>query len=120
MFRRPVLGAALVYGASRSAARHEVEEQNQRSVEAQLSADRAAEKQRFEEEQRERRTQLAIDEAIAKERSKYAAVETEPHYIPTNTKKTGIIEVPPYSSYSRDPTADESTGGGHTLLSRMP
>jgi hypothetical protein len=72
MFRRPVLGAAVVYGVSRLAARREVERQEQRNAEAQLSAERAAEKQRRDEEERDRGTQFAIDDAIAKEQSKNA------------------------------------------------
>ncbi|KFZ24073.1 hypothetical protein V502_01449 [Pseudogymnoascus sp. VKM F-4520 (FW-2644)] len=104
MFRRPLLGAAVVYGASRSGARRGVEEQEQRNAEAQLSAEMAAEKQRREEEQRERRTQLAIDEAIAKERSKNTAIEAEPRYFIPNTGGTGIPDdVPPYSKFNRGP-----------------
>jgi hypothetical protein len=118
MFRRPVLGAAVVYGVSRSAARREVEEQEQRNAEARISAERAAEKQRREEEERERRTQLAIDEAIAKERSKNATVEGEPRYVIANTGGTGIIDpyddVPPHSSYKRGLAADENTGRATT------
>ena len=111
MFRRPLLGAAVVYGVSRSAARRGVEEQEQRNAEAQISAERAAEKQRREEEERERRTQLAIDEAIAKERSKNAAVKAEPRYVIPNTGETGPYDdVPPYSSYKRGPAADVNTG----------
>jgi len=118
MFRRPVLGAAVVYGVSRSAARREVEEQEQRNAEAQISAERAAEKQRREEEERERRTQLAIDEAIAKERSKNAAVEAEPRYVIANTGGTGMIDPyddqPPHSNYKRGLAADENKGGATT------
>jgi hypothetical protein len=132
MFRRPVLGAAVVYGVSRSAARREMEKEEQRRAEAQISADRAAERQRRDqeeaqlsaqraadkqkrdEEEREKRTQLAIDEAIAKERNKYAAVGAEPRSTIANTGGTGIIEaydnVPPYSSYNRNPAADEDKG----------
>jgi hypothetical protein len=113
MFRRPVLGAAVVYGASRSAAKHEANKQEQRYAEAQLSAERAAEKQRREEEERERRTQLAIDEAIAKERSRNAPVEAEPRYAVAyggETGMTGPYDVPPYSRYNKGPAADESKG----------
>lgn len=104
MFRRPLLGAAVVYGVSRSAARRGVEEQEQRNAEAQLSAQMAAEKLRHEEEQRERRTQLAIDEAIAKERSKNTAIEAEPRYAIPNTGGKGTLDdVPPYSRFNRGP-----------------
>jgi len=114
MFRRPLLGAAVVYGVSRSAARRGVEEQEQRNAEARISAEKAAEQWRREEEERERRTQFAIDEAIAKERSKNAAVEAEPRYAIAKPKGTGIIDAyddaPPYSSYNRGPAADENKG----------
>ncbi|MCJ1339115.1 hypothetical protein MMC09_004404 [Bachmanniomyces sp. S44760] len=77
----PLLAGAVVVGASRSAARHEVSAQSQRDAEAQRSAERnqrednqrralANEQSRFEEQERERRTKLAIDEAIAIERSR--------------------------------------------------
>jgi rubrerythrin len=62
--RRPLLGAALVVGASRSAAKNEVNKQAQRDEAAQQAADR----QRHEEQERQRQMQLAIDEAIAKEK----------------------------------------------------
>lgn len=104
MFRRPVLGAAVVYGVSRSAARRGVQEEEQRNAEARMSAEMAAEKLRREEEQRERRTQLAIDEAIAKERSKNTAIEAESRYVVPNTGGTGIVDdVPPYSGFKRGP-----------------
>ncbi|KAI5197923.1 hypothetical protein AUEXF2481DRAFT_516600 [Aureobasidium subglaciale EXF-2481] len=69
--RRPLLGAALVVGASRSAARNEVEKQAAREAEARLAADT----RRREEEERAMRTQRAIDESIARQ---YAAVGKQP------------------------------------------
>jgi hypothetical protein len=68
--RRPILGTAILVGASRSAARHEMEKQKQRDAETQIAIERAADKKRREEEENDRRTQLAIDEAIARERSR--------------------------------------------------
>lgn len=62
--RHPLLGAALVVGASKSAARHEMEKQAQRDNEARLVADC----KKREEQERQIQTQLAIEEAIAKER----------------------------------------------------
>lgn len=61
--RNPLLGAAIVVGASRSAARREVASQSQAAsaAEAQRRADQA---------EQDRRTQLAIDEALAVERKK--------------------------------------------------
>lgn len=84
--RAPVLGAAVVIGASRSAARREVASQTQAQQNAQLQANQAAqnatsqqqqaqqqaqyeiEQRKKDEDEAARRTQLAIDEAIAKER----------------------------------------------------
>lgn len=85
--RRPLLGAAVVVGASRSAAKHEVQQaqlaasnqqqaQWERDRQIQLAADEAVEKhkreeemKRREEEERQRQTQAAIDIAILKDRS---------------------------------------------------
>ncbi|THY30584.1 hypothetical protein D6D01_03189 [Aureobasidium pullulans] len=69
--RRPLLGAALVVGASRSAARNEVEKQAAREAEARLAADT----RRREEEDRAMRTQRAIDESVARQ---YAAAGKQP------------------------------------------
>jgi rubrerythrin len=68
MFRRPVLGAAVVIGASRSAARHEVANQNERDLEAEQAMEMRAEQQQREDVERDRRTQLAVKEAIIEER----------------------------------------------------
>lgn len=86
MFRRgrpgrPLLAGALIVGASRSAARHEVGVQSQYAAESQRAAERsrldeeqrvalAVERSRREDQERERRTALAIDEAIVRERSR--------------------------------------------------
>jgi len=100
MFRRsPLLGAAVVIGASRSAARREVSKQElmqeERNAEIQRSNEevrREAERKRYEEEEQKRRTQLAIDEAIAKERARTeqqarAAVQPNPNI-------SGHLDVP--------------------------
>ncbi|WAO91331.1 Hypothetical protein NCS54_00879800 [Fusarium falciforme] len=68
--RRPILGAAVVVGASRSAARHEVERQAAMNTQRELEIQREVELQRRNEEEQERRMQRAVDEAIQK-----AAVE---------------------------------------------
>lgn len=110
--RRPLLGAAVVVGASRSAARHEVERQAQRNAEMQLAADRAADKQRREEDERDRRTQLAIDEAIAKERSRTNQAEEVPPYTKAITRERGINDqteqMPSYTGYGHG--VDEKKG----------
>src|SRR5277367_6294014 len=107
MFRRghgrPILGAAVVVAASKSAAKHEVENQAQRNMEAQVAAGRAADKQRREEEERDRRTQLAIDEAIQKERSRVELTEAKQDYSQATTAQTGRRDhtdnATPYSGY---------------------
>ncbi|RFU35071.1 hypothetical protein B7463_g1270, partial [Scytalidium lignicola] len=75
--RRPLLGAAVVVGASRSAARHEVGRQAQYTAEAQAAAQQAAEAKRLEEERNDRRMQEAIDKAIADERRRAEQAEFE-------------------------------------------
>jgi hypothetical protein len=100
---RPLLGAAVVVGASRSAARHEVAKQEQRNSEMQRAADSEAERKRREEEERDRRTQQAIDEAIEKERSRTEQIEAAPRNTISNTGGAGTAycagDVPPYSSH---------------------
>jgi hypothetical protein len=70
MRRRPLLGAAVLVGASRAAARHEVVRQDQISIEAQRQADAAHQRQMQEEAARDQKTQLAIQAALEKERSR--------------------------------------------------
>src|ERR1700761_1846823 len=70
MRRRPLLGAAVVVGASRSAARREVARQGQLSAEAQRQAEAAQQQRALEEQLREHKTELAIQAALAKERSR--------------------------------------------------
>ncbi|KAH7112212.1 hypothetical protein B0J11DRAFT_619797 [Dendryphion nanum] len=103
--RRPILGAALLVGASRSAARNEVEKQAQRSAETQMAAERAVDKSRREEEERERRTQLAIDEAIARERSRAQNADRAPPNFKDAPTGHGtayqIGQASPYVSYGQ-------------------
>jgi L-fucose isomerase-like protein len=67
---RPLLGAAVVVGASRSVAKHEVAKQNQMSSDAQRQADAAYQQQVQEEAARDQKTHLAIEAALADERSR--------------------------------------------------
>lgn len=67
---RPILGAALIVGASRGAARHEVAKQGQISAEAQRQAEAANQRQLQEEAARDQKTQLAIQTALVEERSR--------------------------------------------------
>ena len=109
---RPLLGAAVVVGASRSAAKHEVQKQEQRNLEMQVAADKAAEKERREEEERDRRTQLAIDEAFRKERNSAEQADAEQHYAKAKTGGMGradqIYDSPTYFTSSSE--ADEKKG----------
>jgi len=85
--RRPLLGAAVVVGASRSAARREVQRQNESTAAAQAQQldqqERAEAKRQRDEAEQDRRTKLAIEEALAKERSK--TEEALPSYRVTQT-----------------------------------
>jgi hypothetical protein len=70
--RRPILGTAVVVGASRAAARHEVRKQELIETQREDDIKRGIETQRREEEEEELRTQRAVDEAMKK-----AALETQ-------------------------------------------
>jgi hypothetical protein len=74
--RHPILGAAVLVGASKSAARHEIEKQEQRDEEIQL----VAERKRREEAETDKRTKLAVEEAIAKEKAINNKTEQAPAY----------------------------------------
>ncbi|KAG5756161.1 hypothetical protein H9Q70_001245 [Fusarium xylarioides] len=64
--RRPILGAAVVYGASRAATKHEVRKQELMASERNREIEREVDLQRREEEEQELRTQRAVDEAMKK------------------------------------------------------
>ncbi|KAH7169679.1 uncharacterized protein B0J16DRAFT_312609 [Fusarium flagelliforme] len=64
--RRPILGAAVVVGASRVAARHEVQQQELVEAQRENEIQREVELQRSREEEQELRTQRAVDEAMKK------------------------------------------------------
>lgn len=66
--RRPLLGAAVVYGASRSAAKYEVAKQAERDTRAEAEMRMAEDQRRREEAERQRQQQIAIDQAVARER----------------------------------------------------
>ncbi|KAG0647289.1 hypothetical protein D0Z07_6940 [Hyphodiscus hymeniophilus] len=118
MFRRgpgrrgaPLLGAAVVIGASRSAARHEVARQGAASQQAQYAADTAAERKQREEEENTRRTQLAIDEAIAKERSRNELINAQARNTESPAGNEGPAEnVPAYTQFDREVDAAENKG----------
>lgn len=64
--RRPVLGAVALVGASRAAARHEVQRQTVLDSQREIEIQREIEARRRQEEEQERRTQRAVDEAMKK------------------------------------------------------
>jgi hypothetical protein len=64
--RRPILGAAVVVGASRAAAKHEVRKQELMATERDREIQREVELRRYEDEQQELRTQRAVEEAMKK------------------------------------------------------
>ena len=111
---RPLLGAAVLVGASRSAAKHEVAKQAQLASEAELSAQRAAEAQRREEEKNDRRTQQAINEAIEKERRRNELAQMESRNAAMNIGGSGSGSIPGgqiiYSSNVRAPEASQTMG----------
>jgi len=88
MFRRPFLATAVVVGASRAAARHEVANQAQLNAEAKRAADRQVQEALTQEARNEERIQAAVAAALEKEKMKNAttapanqhgtAVETQP------------------------------------------
>ena len=74
----PLLGAAVVVGASRSVARREVAQQTQAQVQRDQEIRYAEDRKRREQEETSRRTQLAIDESLAKERERVAMSSRQP------------------------------------------
>ncbi|KAK3688890.1 hypothetical protein B0T22DRAFT_512779 [Podospora appendiculata] len=64
--RRPVLGTAVVIGASRAAARHEVQKQSTSQSQYEDDVAREAERRRQEEAEQEERTQRAVEQALKK------------------------------------------------------
>ena len=111
---RPLLGAAVLVGASRSAAKHEVAKQAQLASEAERSAQRAAEAQRREEEKNDRRTQQAINEAIEKERRRNELAQMESRNAAMNMGGSGSGSIPGgqiiYSSNVRASEAGQTMG----------
>lgn len=100
--RRPLLGTAVVIGASRSAARHEMAYQGQVAAAEQQAAQMQAELQMHEEQERERRTQAAINEAIAKERQRNEQTRLESGAMANTTEVTGGRAPPIYNSAPAD------------------
>lgn len=99
MMASSLLGTAVILGASRSTARHEVARQEQYYRNNEMEN----ELRRRDEEERERRTQAAIDEAIAKERQRVEQVQAG-----ERGAQTGPVGSPPiYSSGKGDVNAEK-------------
>jgi len=97
--RRPVLGAALVVGASRSAAKYEVQKQAQLDAARDAEIQREIERRKYEEEEQQRRTQLAVDEAVKKANSnnqpdQYINVSSQPPPPPHQAVYQGPAPLP--------------------------
>jgi hypothetical protein len=88
---RPILGAAVVVGASRSVARHEVAKQNQMSTEAQRQADAVYQKQMQEEAARDQKTHLAIEAALVEERSRSKSPVPPIHHTQESGQPRGAV-----------------------------
>ncbi|KAL6788821.1 hypothetical protein J3E68DRAFT_415745 [Trichoderma sp. SZMC 28012] len=72
--RRPVLGAAVLVGASRMAARREVQRQAMMDSQREMDIQREVDMRRLQEAEMEQRTQRAVDEAMKKAAAENAAV----------------------------------------------
>lgn len=128
--RRPILGAAIVYGASRSAARREVQLQSRADAQREDEIQRAVERRRREDEEQELRTQRAVEEAMKKSTQENQVAQQSapavlspppPQYygtlppMPVQTQETGfygpIADVGPSSQrapvYSLEPPFQE-------------
>ncbi|KAH7012567.1 uncharacterized protein B0I36DRAFT_378322 [Microdochium trichocladiopsis] len=92
--RRPILGTAVLVGASRSAARHEVQEQAVMDSQREVEIQREVEALRRQEVEQERRTQRAVDEAMKK-----AATDNQ------NLQQSApaIVPPPPQQVYNTQP-----------------
>ncbi len=100
MFRRgrgrPLLATAVVVGASRSAARHEVAKQGQINAEAQRAADFQAQEALRQEARNDERMQAAIAAALEKDRRENARTpipkESGPVHQSQSYETTGDIK----------------------------
>ncbi|KAL7799766.1 hypothetical protein V8C37DRAFT_365391 [Trichoderma ceciliae] len=93
--RRPVLGAAVLVGASRAAARHEVRKQAAMGSRREMEIQREVELQRRREAELERQTQRAVDEAMKK-----AATDNQA----AQQSAAAIVPQPPQQLYNNQPS----------------
>ncbi|KAH8906506.1 hypothetical protein BR93DRAFT_998788 [Coniochaeta sp. PMI_546] len=124
--RRPILGAAVLVGASRSAARHEVQHQAVMQSQREIEIQREVDMRRREDEEQERRTQRAVDEAVkaavtesqASQQSATVNVAQPPQQVyiaqppnPNLMQETGVTMTTPRQAY---------TSSGNSALSFQP
>ncbi|KAL7907595.1 hypothetical protein GGI35DRAFT_481266 [Trichoderma velutinum] len=112
--RRPVLGAAVLVGASRAAARHEVQRQAVVQSQREMDIQREVDIRRLQEVEMEQRTQRAVDEAMKK-----AATENP---VPQQSAPV-IVSPPPQQFYNGQPPIQMQTppGQSYTLATNtMP
>ncbi|KAL6799297.1 hypothetical protein GGI42DRAFT_327351 [Trichoderma sp. SZMC 28013] len=108
--RRPVLGAVVLVGASRAAARREVQRQSLIESQREMDIQREVDMRRLQEAEMEQRTQRAVDEAMKKaaaenavsQQSAAVMVSPPPQQI-YNTQSPMPIQSPPGQSYTLAP-----------------
>ncbi|EHK19392.1 uncharacterized protein TRIVIDRAFT_224635 [Trichoderma virens Gv29-8] len=110
--RRPVLGAAVLVGASRAAARHEVQRQAVAESQREMDIQREVEVRRLREVEMEQRTQRAVDEAMKK-----AALENP---APQQSPAVMMVQPPPQQFYNnQQPIPIQSPGQSYTVGTNM-
>ncbi|KAH8125172.1 hypothetical protein FP744_10009562 [Trichoderma asperellum] len=75
--RRPILGAAVLVGASSVAAKREVQRQGMMSAQREMEIQYQVDARRREEEEQERRTQRAVEEALKKSAAENQAAQQQ-------------------------------------------
>ncbi|KAH7008917.1 hypothetical protein EDB80DRAFT_717664 [Ilyonectria destructans] len=105
--RRPILGAAVVVGASRMAAKREVKKQAMRDSERDFEIEREVETRRRQEEEQERRTQRAVDDAMDKAATDRALQQSAAAMVPQ----------PPQQFYNTQPPMPIQTRDDGFLMS---
>lgn len=75
--RRPILGAAVLVGASSVAAKREVQRQNMMSSQREMEIQYQIDARRREEEEQDRRTQKAVEEAMKKSAAENQAAQQQ-------------------------------------------
>lgn len=106
--RRPILGAAVVVGASRMAAKREVKKQAMMDSERDMEIERELEARRRQEEDQERRTQRAVEEAMGKAAADNRALQQS---------AAAMGPQPPQQFYNTQPPIPMQTRGDGLLMS---